>query len=645
MKDIFPYKYLIFLKNYFIYFIGDTVNYFFNCIINLSPKRRRFFLYFIDISILIFVILYISWNNLGISISDLFKEYSFFLAFLFLTFIPFNIITNKYKTVSKYINSFSIYKFAFYNLVYLLFLIFICFLSNKDTFLIKDLCLLFFLLSISQAFSRIFIRDYINLKSAKKYFNAKKTLIYGAGSAGAQLLNLINADKGLEVIGFIDDKEILWGRELNGKIIYNPKKLFNKNFIIDQVFIAIPSISKKRFKEICDFLQHKKLNVQIVPSLKEILYKSKNINQLRPIREEDLLGREQIKPDIELLRKAVDNKVVVILGAGGSIGSEISLQILDLNPKEIILIDIDEHSSYKINQLMNEKNINNKKISTFLGDVKYEPFLKNIFAKFNIDVVFHAAAYKHVPLLENNQIEGLRNNIFSTSNICKLAEKYKIKKVILISSDKAVRPTNIMGCSKRICELIFLYYANKNLITKFSIVRFGNVLGSSGSVVPLFRKQLQSGGPITLTHPLMERYFMTISEASQLVIQTTSLTSGKDIFLLDMGEPVLIYDLARKMINLSGFELRDENNENGDIEIKFSGLRVGEKMSEELLIGSNSSPTIHPLIFKASEDIVLIKDIEKILEELSIYIDKNDKESINLILKSLVPESNYQILS
>ncbi len=630
-------NFIFYLRNYIQFKLLSKLNYFFSYIIKQPPLKRKFILYALDSSILLLSIIYSSWATINLNILNVINKYQFFLVLL-LVFIPFNIITGTYQTVSKYINSSSVYRLIFKNSFLFIFLYIFLEIFTDFSLSIRFFFLLFFVTSTLQVASRIIIRDYLVYLTKKKYNNSKKTLIYGAGSAGSKLFSLIDNESEYEIIGFLDDDMSLWGRKLQDKKIYSPKLFFEIVNEAEQVLIAIPSISKKKLKEICNFLESKKVIVLQVPLLNEIISNNKNINELRPIRVEDLLGRDQIEPNTHLINEAINNKVILILGAGGSIGSEIAFQSLKFKPKTLILVDIDELSLYKIDQNINKNNIYNKEIISFLGDIKYEPFLNNIFNQFKIDIIFHAAAYKHVPLLEKNVFEGVRNNVFSTLNLCRVSENFDVSKIVLISSDKAVRPWNAMGCSKRICELIFLSYPRKSKQTKFAIVRFGNVLGSSGSVVPLFRKQLKEGGPITLTHPKIVRYFMTISEASQLVIQTSALTKGNDIFLLDMGKPILILDLAKKMINLSGYTLKDKNNLNGDIEIQYSGLRSGEKMYEELLIGSGSEKTIHPLIFKASEDTMNIENLDDKLIKLDQFIKNNDLSGLINIMKNLVPE-------
>ena len=395
-------------------------------------------------------------------------------------------------------------------------------------------------------------------------------------------------------------------------------------------------------------LQNLELPILDIPSIDEITKGKTKIDSLRPIPIEELLGREVIEAQSDLMNLAIKNKIIMITGAGGSIGSELCRQVIQHKPKKIVILEISEENLYKINEDLSQININDVKLVSILGSSSNYKLVNKSIKDNNIDIIFHAAAYKHVPIVELNPIEGIKNNIFSTVAVCQASAENNIEKLILISTDKSVRPTNIMGASKRVAELIVQAYAEKESTffkkdasykkTLFSMVRFGNVLGSSGSVVLKFKEQIKHGGPITLTDPNIIRYFMTIKEAAQLVIQSSVLSEGGDIFLLDMGDPVKIYDLAKQMINLSGLSIKNENNKDGEIEIISTGLRPGEKLYEELLINAKSKPTSNPRIFKAYEDSIKYFVVEKILEDLKFHLENyNLEESLN-ILKELVPE-------
>ena len=468
--------------------------------------------------------------------------------------------------------------------------------------------------------------------------NLTKVAIYGAGASGAQLEASLRLSYDYSIKFFIDDNKELLGRSLNDIPIRSIDFIQNNNQVIDQVLIAIPSLKKSNYKKILDKLSSFNISILRIPSLGEIASGKSKINSLRPILIEDILGRDEIPPDQSLLYKSTNNKSILITGAGGSIGSELTRKILEINPSKLVLLERNEPSLYQIQRELENK-YPNKKIFSVLGSACSKQLLKNTIKKYNIDLVFHAAAYKHVPLVEENPIIGLENNIFSTLNICEIAQNLNVEKVILISSDKAVRPTNLMGVSKRISELIFQAFANnKKINTCYSIVRFGNVLGSSGSVVPLFREQIYKGGPITITDKEMVRYFMTIEEASYLVIQASALAGSGEILLLDMGEPIFIKTLAEKMINLTGLRVKNKKHPNGDIEIIYTGKRPGEKLYEELLISAESEKTLHPLIYKARENFIDLEILLKELQNLKKYLANFDYESTFKLLENLVPE-------
>ena len=398
-------------------------------------------------------------------------------------------------------------------------------------------------------------------------------------------------------------------KKINEVKIYSPDQIYKFKDNLKQILLAIPSIKISRKRKIIKMLQNLELPILDMPSIDEITKGKTKINALRPIPIEELLGREVIEAQSDLMKLAIKNKTILITGAGGSIGSELCRQVIQNMPKKLVLLEISEENLYKINEELLQIKKENIKIISILGSSSNFKLVSKTIKDNNIDIIFHAAAYKHVPIVELNPIEGIKNNIFSTVAVCEASVENHIEKLILISTDKSVRPTNIMGASKRVAELVIQAYAekesrkfnkdNKYKKTLFSMVRFGNVLGSSGSVVLKFKEQIKSGGPITLTDSNIIRYFMTIKEAAQLVIQSSVLSEGGDIFLLDMGDPVKIYDLAKQMVNLSGLSIKNENNLEGDIEIISTGLRPGEKLYEELLIDAKAEKTNHPLIFRA----------------------------------------------
>ncbi len=483
----------------------------------------------------------------------------------------------------------------------------------------------------------------------KNTFNKKKVLVYGAGDAGRQLVTALENSPEFKVIGFLDDNPQLHKQILLGKIIYSPLKL--KKLIqtrdISVVFLALPTINRSKRNKIIEKLNHYKLIVKTLPTLSEIINGRITVSDIKDLNIDDLLNRDQVKPDAKLLNKNINSKTVLVTGAGGSIGSELCRQIIKLKPNKLILLELNEYALYKIYEELISLN-KNLKIVSLLVNIQDQIKLETIFDKFKVDTVYHAAAYKHVPLVEENICEGVKNNVFGTLSIAKASVNKKISNLVLISSDKAVRPTNVMGASKRLSEMCMqnIYNNTKNIISNFSIVRFGNVLESSGSVIPKFKKQIKEGGPVTLTHEDVTRYFMTITEAAELVIQAGAMGKHSEVFLLDMGESVKIKDLIKKMINLSGFSVKDKQNPEGDIEIKIIGLRPGEKLYEELLIGDDPQSTDHKKIKKINDPFVVSIELEKSLNELEILLNENKINEVKKLLERLVKlyKSNSKIV-
>tara|TARA_A100000164_G_C21937943_1_gene789061 strand:+ start:1792 stop:3273 length:1482 start_codon:yes stop_codon:yes gene_type:complete len=483
----------------------------------------------------------------------------------------------------------------------------------------------------------------INLKPNTKNIEYKKNVaIYGAGEAGIQLAKSLNLANTHNLKFFIDDNSNIWNRYIEGIPIKSRRYLLQNVKSIDQLLIAIPSLNKKEKKKIINFAQNLKIPILKVPSLKDIYCGISKINSLKHIEIGDILGREPVKDFKSFIKSDIFNSIVCVTGAGGSIGSELCAQLVKLNPYKIILIEQSEHALYQINNKLSKLKNNNTEIISFLGNCSDLLFLENIFKKYQIKIILHAAAYKHVPIVEKNPLTGIANNVFSTRELCLTAIKFNVKKMMFISTDKAVRPSSIMGASKRLAELIMIYLSLNHLKNDdnpcFSMVRFGNVLGSSGSVVPLFNKQISEGGPITITHPDVVRYFMTIEEAAQLVLQATILGKGGDLFHLDMGDQVSIKHLAYQLVQLRGLTIKDKNNPNGDIDIKFTGLRDGEKLYEELLINGNSKSTSHPYIYRVDEDKVYFEDFWNKLLEMEKSIKDNNLNLCLKLLKQFVPE-------
>ena len=471
-----------------------------------------------------------------------------------------------------------------------------------------------------------------------------KVLIYGAGSSGRQLAAALTNSAELNVVGYLDDDPKLKGGIMGGLSIYDPTDLTElvQTLNVHNVLLALPSVSRQRRNEILEQIRKARVNVRTLPDLTALAQGRIAVSDIRELEIEDLLGREAVAPRQELLDKATLGKVVMVTGAGGSIGSELCRQILRCGPTHLILVDQNEYALYAIHgELLKFSELYQQKVQIvpILCSVRDRDRMEHIIMSWRPQTLYHAAAYKHVPLVEQNAVEGIKNNVMGTLITAQAAEKYGVSNFVLISTDKAVRPTNVMGASKRLAEMVLQALSAKKETgthTNFSMVRFGNVLGSSGSVVPLFRQQIKDGGPVTLTHPDITRYFMTISEASQLVIQAGAMADGGDVLLLDMGEPVRIADLARRMIDLSGLTVRSDDNPEGDIELSVTGLRPGEKLYEELLIGDNPETTQHPRIMKAREDFIFWPELSKRLKVLDAALDRNDIPAARMMLAELV---------
>ncbi len=534
--------------------------------------------------------------------------------------------------------------------------------------------LLLLLVGVSRAAARVWLGGLYNQQLRKA--SLPQALIYGAGNAGRQLASAMANSHEIRVVGFLDDDDRLHGHMLNGLPIHNPADLseFLNGAAISDVLLALPSVSRKRRNEILDELKPHKLAVRTLPGLSDIATGKVSLSDVRELDIDDLLGREPVKPNGLLLNLNTHHKTVLVTGAGGSIGSELCRQIIKTNPKQLLLVEMSEFALYQIHQELQAAMAGDWTPDQVRGDsvgvrdvgvqgdgVEIVPLLASVCDEVRMHeimdtwkphTVYHAAAYKHVPLVEHNPAEGVRNNVCGTRVCAEAAARNNVRNFVLISTDKAVRPTNIMGATKRLAEMVLQALAEVNAgvvaqggrapsgRTTFSMVRFGNVLGSSGSVVPLFREQIKNGGPITLTHADITRYFMTIPEAAQLVIQAGAMGQGGDVFVLDMGQPVKIIDLARRMVELSGLTVRDELNPSGDIELVVTGLRPGEKLYEELLIGDNPKPTQHPRIMKAHEQYLSWAQLQGKLNALSMAMSVNDVPVIRAQLQELV--SGYQ---
>ncbi len=495
--------------------------------------------------------------------------------------------------------------------------------------------------------------------------NKIPVVIYGAGEAGRQLRAALAQSYEFKPVAFIDDDRALRKQQIAGLRIYARYDLDNliQQYQVQQVLVAIPSLIRSQRNAILSQLEGYPVHVRTLPGVAELAQGRVKTEDLREVSIADLLGRDSVAPNKKLLQATITGKVVMVTGAGGSIGSELCRQIVQLAPKALVLFERSEFALYSVEKELLEnfvekklaQEIQNKtnvefsgysefqgKIFPILGSVGDRQRVQQVCRRFGVQTIFHAAAYKHVPMVEFNPGEGVRNNIYGTWHCAQAAMASAVETFVLISTDKAVRPTNTMGCSKRVAELALQALAAAQSTTRFVMVRFGNVLGSSGSVIPLFERQIHAGGPVTVTHPDIIRYFMTIPEAAQLVIQAGAMGQGGDVFVLDMGKPVKIVDLAKKMIHLSGLELKDEAHPNGEIEIEFTGLRPGEKLYEELLIGDNVSPTDHPMIMRAEEEFLPLEQLEILLGKINRAIDENDPEQMRELLIEAVPDFSPQ---
>jgi FlaA1/EpsC-like NDP-sugar epimerase len=497
--------------------------------------------------------------------------------------------------------------------------------------------LLLLLVGASRAAARIWLGGLYHQQIRK--VSLPQALIYGAGGAGRQLASAMVNSPEIRVVGFLDDDDRLHGNVLNGLPIYNPVDLDEilAELPVTDVLLALPSASPRRRNEILESLKLHKIAVRTLPGLSDIATGKVSLSDVRDLDIDDLLGREPVQANHNLLAHNIDNKVVLVTGAGGSIGSELCRQILALGPTKLLLIDQSEFALYSIHQELEEKSAGSKTLLVpLLASVQDKTRIKEIMSVWHPDTVYHAAAYKHVPLVEHNPVEGIKNNVVGTLCTAQAAAEHGVANFVLISTDKAVRPTNIMGATKRLAEMVLQALAEASTKTKFSMVRFGNVLGSSGSVVPKFRQQIRDGGPITLTHPDITRYFMTIPEAAQLVIQAGAMAHSGDVFVLDMGESVKIINLAKRMVELSGLTIRDDQYIDGDIEIEITGLRPGEKLYEELLIGDNPTSTAHPRIMKAREGYISLAELQNRMQDLERALSVSDLHAIRSIMTELV---------
>ena len=588
----------------------------------------------------ILILLICLWISLSVEVQGLYvpQKPEFFLLLSSLVIVlPIFVYFDLYRSVIRYLGFREILGITkavsvFISLSYILNSLFDG--DFRELFLFYNIWILLLLLVCS---SRFFASWFLTEKSM-----SSNVVIYGAGAAGMQLASALRFSRELRTIGYIDESDSIQGNFLNGIKVFKPSSLpkLIKESDVKEVLIAIPSAKKFEINRIVSSIGDLTVKIRVLPGVEELAQGKISVSDLKTLDITDLLGREATVPQEELLIQNIRSKVVMVTGAGGSIGSELCRQISKIGPKRLILYEISEASLYAINQELNNYDLEIE-ICPILGNVIDKERLLEVFKSFSVETVYHAAAYKQVPMVEMNTIQSLENNIFGTLNCALTAQETNVKTFVLISTDKAVRPTNVMGASKRFAELIIQSLSKKNDLqkedqVKFTIVRFGNVLGSSSSVVPLFKEQIEKGGPVTVTDPEIVRYFMSIQEAAELVIQAGALSKGSEVFVLDMGKPIKIIDLAKKMIRLSGLEVYNEETKEGDIEIKFTGLRDGEKLYEELIIGDKVSKTAHNRILQADEESLNWEEIEMLLDEFrSAFSIRDESKAHQLLIKSI----------
>ena len=622
-----------------------------------TPRTlKRSFVILVDIILCILAVWIAYYLRTGefILFWERYNEHYLLPAYIISIFISISVFSyfDLYKLIFRFAGSQTMINFAKAAIIYGFVYCIIFTLHGIDgvprTIGIIQPIILFFLISISRFFAVYWLGD---MYKKSRNINNKKVLIYGAGSAGRQLAAALRYNNNVKLVGFLDDNSLLQGNKLNGLTIHDPnnieKLILREN--INEIILALPLINGYRRQKIISKFQSNKIIIRTLPSFEDLIQGRIKNNDISDLSIDKILGRDLIAADPILMQQDIKNKIVLVTGAGGSIGSELCRQIYLQKPKTLILLDHSEYALHTIYEELKMFSFNYRKktgIVACLGSITDKNTIKQIFKKHKPETIFHAAAYKHVPIVEYNKFEGLKNNIFGTLNLSEVAISFGVKKFVLISTDKAVRPSNVMGASKRLSEMIIQALSSIQDKTLFTIVRFGNVLESSGSVVPLFRSQIKSGGPLTVTHPEVTRYFMTISEAAQLVIQAGAMTKNKPkagkatpIYILDMGNPIKILDLAMLMINFSGFTVFDNKTGEGDIKIKFIGLRKGEKLSEELLIGDNLNKSPHSKINYAYEEFLSWDKLNYNLTKINKSINDNNEKLVIKDITTLVSGS------
>ncbi|HIP94078.1 MAG TPA: polysaccharide biosynthesis protein [Leucothrix sp.] len=610
-----------------------------NYLLQKSRFEKRLYLFVLDVLLISFVI----WGSFSLQANQFFipsgVEWLVF-PMAFLISLPIYIKFGLYRAVLQYFRGKAVIAILIATLLSTL--VWVGAVSLFKVIGLSPMTIIVYCLGIFMLVTIVRLGAQHLLYGLSREKTGKKVLIYGAGAAGTQLTNILKSDMSYSVAGFIDDDINLAGCDILGLKVYSSSQLVSiiQNKKIDEIILAMSSIGRTQRQEIINRLESLPVNIRSIPAFLDLAHGKLRVSDIKDIDVDDLLGRDVIEPDSKLLPANIKNKVVMVTGAGGSIGSELCRQIINLSPKKLILLEQSEFALYQIEQEL-EGIISGEGLSIeldkVLGSITNATLLKRLFANKTINTIYHAAAYKHVPLVEENPVAGLSNNVFGTRFLAEHAFHAEVETFILISTDKAVRPTNVMGCSKRIAELVLQGLSEKpDGKTTFTMVRFGNVLGSSGSVVPKFRQQIRDGGPITVTHKEITRFFMSIPEAVQLVIQAGAMAKGGEVFVLDMGESVKIVELAKRMIKLAGLTIKDDNNPSGDIEIEYSGLRPGEKLYEELLIGDNVSGTLHKRIMKANEVHIKWSELQEHLSSLQETMMSDNSDEIKTKLASFV---------
>ena len=622
-----------------------------NKIISLPRIIKKLAMMLVDSAVLILILLSSfslrlgQWYWPGDELRYAFDTLNMWLIFgVPIIAIPIFIRFGLYRTTIRFISFNALWEISKAISLYALLWGIIAFMASAETLPRSVIIINWLLAMMAICGLRMFARWLFSEVLSTINSDCKNVVIYGAGSAGRQLSIALSQSNEYNPVALIDDANEMHRQTINGLEVFSPgnlESLINKKNI-SEVLLAIPSLSRIRRNEIINLLEPYPVTVRSLPSVSDLAQGKVKIDDLREIDIKDLLGRELVKPNEKLLKIKITDKVVLVTGAGGSIGSELCRQILSLKPKRLILFEVSESSLYQIEQELTKIKPANIEIFPILGSVRDKAITEYICNFYSVQTIYHAAAYKHVPLVEMNQAEGVLNNALGTLALAEAAITTKVETFVLISTDKAVRPTNTMGATKRVAELVLQAFAKLQHNTCFTMVRFGNVLDSSGSVIPLFKKQIEEGGPVTVTDINIVRYFMTIPEAVELVIQASAMGKGGDVFVLDMGKPIRINDLAIKMIQLSGLQVRDKDNPDGDIEIKFIGLRPGEKLFEELLVGDNTQKTENPLIMRAEEIMIDWKLLKPILDQLRDSSISSNQEEIYALLTKIVPEFKPQ---